>query len=127
MTMLLLMLSGAAGAVSRYMLGLLLTRRLTGKVVPLPALTVNILGSLGLGIFLGLYFKSIPLEGETSLWFLTTGTGFFGAFTTFSTFAVEAVLLLKNKDWMPFLWYTALTIVGSLTAFIFGFLAFSSS
>ncbi|MCY8521547.1 CrcB family protein, partial [Bacillus atrophaeus] len=45
------------------------------------------------------------------------GTGFFGAFTTFSTFSVEAVQLLLEKRVKESLLYTAITLSGCLVTF----------
>lgn len=124
MTIVLLLAAGAAGAVSRYLLGLLFVSRLPASSIPLPMLAVNMLGSFGLGVFLSLYIGVIPMDAYDDIWFTTFGIGFFGAFTTFSTFAVEAVSLIHERKWMPFLWYVSLSIIGSLVAFIFGYLMF---
>jgi fluoride exporter len=125
MTVIWLMFAGAAGAVCRYMLGMFFARKFSKQAIPIPMLLVNVTGSFGLGVFLSLYMQTIPLDAYDNTWFVTAGTGFFGAFTTFSTFAVEAVNLLRSGKRMPFFWYTALSIVGALMAFIFGFLIFS--
>lgn len=124
MTVLYLLTAGAAGAVTRYSIGLMLTGRLPSSSIPLPMLVVNILGAFGLGIFLSLYMGAIPLDAYDDPVFTTIGVGFFGAFTTFSTFAVEAVMLIREKKWMPFLWYTSISIIGSLAAFITAYLMF---
>ncbi|MFC4358238.1 fluoride efflux transporter FluC [Halobium salinum] len=73
-------LGGAAGAVSRYLLGQIVAgRRAT--------LAVNVLGSALLGIVVA---AGPALGGPTTL---AVGTGFCGAFTTFSSFAVGVVEL----------------------------------
>ncbi|SDO34299.1 fluoride efflux transporter CrcB [Alkalicoccus daliensis] len=125
MSILFILFSGAAGAVSRYLAGLFLSKRFPADKKPLPMLLVNILGSFGLGIFLSLRAGTVPLDIYSDPWLITIGTGFFGAFTTFSTFSVEAVTLFQQKKWMFFLWYVSLSIIGSLAAFIFGFILFS--
>jgi CrcB protein len=51
-------------------------------------LIVNVLGSLLLGLFAGLSGNAYAL----------LGVGFCGAFTTYSTFAVEAVTLRARSD-----------------------------
>jgi CrcB protein len=73
---------GATGALARYAVGEALERR------ALDTLVVNVLGSLLLGVVLG-----APLGGTVRL---AAGAGFCGAFTTFSSFAVETVRLAEE-------------------------------
>lgn len=75
---------GAAGALCRYGVGLAVERR------TVDTLLVNVLGSFALGVVLGLGAE------ETTL--LAVGVGFCGAFTTFSSFAVETVRLAEDGD-----------------------------
>ena len=75
MTVLLVAVGAVVGAPAR----LLVSRALPG---PKGTLVVNVLGSLLLGILVG------TTSGSS---YAVLGTGFCGAFTTFSTFAVEAV------------------------------------
>jgi CrcB protein len=73
---------GVAGTVARHALG---ERVETGTV---GTLAVNVIGSFALGALVAL-----P-AGESTL--LVAGTGFCGAFTTFSTFAFETVRLYER-------------------------------
>jgi CrcB protein len=75
---------GAAGALARYAVGRRIERGLLGTLV------VNVLGSFLLGIVLTV---DIP-EGPS----MAVSVGFCGAFTTFSSFAVETVLLAEDGD-----------------------------
>lgn len=75
---------GSAGAVARYWVGLTVERR------ALDTLAVNVLGSLLLGVVLGADLG----DGAT----LAAGVGFCGAFTTFSSFAVETVRLADDGE-----------------------------
>lgn len=77
-------LGGVAGALARHLLGERIDAR-TGDT-----LAVNVLGSLALGALL-----AAPV-GESVL--LLAGTGFCGAFTTFSTFAFETVRLFETGE-----------------------------
>ncbi|WP_227874276.1 fluoride efflux transporter CrcB [Tumebacillus algifaecis] len=81
------LLGGALGAPLRYGLGQLIIKRWSGAW-PLPTFLVNVLGSFCMGLLV-----AVTAEG-TLRWFL--GTGVLGAFTTFSTFGVEAVTLWER-------------------------------
>jgi CrcB protein len=62
------------------------------SVFPWGTFTVNVLGSFALGLLLG-----ASLEGETLVRLVAlVGTGFCGAFTTFSTFSYESVVLSED-------------------------------
>lgn len=86
MTVLLVALAGALGAPSRYALERCVrTRRPT--ITPLGTLVVNVSGSLALGIVVGLALAH-GLDPDVRT---VVGTGFLGAYTTFSTYAYETV------------------------------------
>ncbi|WP_216827531.1 fluoride efflux transporter CrcB [Alkalihalobacterium elongatum] len=121
MSVLILGMGGAIGAVSRYLLGLAIMKRKPHPPIPIAMLTVNLLGSMGLGLFFSLAYGTIPLSGayEEPL-FLFLGIGFFGAFTTFSTFSMETIELVRNKHMKKAVVYFILSIVGSIVAFIIG-------
>lgn len=77
---------------------------------PYSTFFVNLLGSFLLGFCIGLNIKGLYLS------FL--GTGFMGAFTTFSTFKLENVKMVKNKSHHLALRYILLTcILGIVLAF----------
>ena len=81
---------GAAGAVCRYGVGVLL--RDAPFSVPAGTLAVNLAGSL----LLGLLLAAAPAWPALSpAWRLALGVGFLGSFTTFSTFGVDTVLLVQ--------------------------------
>jgi len=78
--------AGALGAPSRYALEWWVrTRRPT--ITPLGTLVVNVSGSLALGIVVGLALAH-GLDPDVRT---VVGTGFLGAYTTFSTYAYETV------------------------------------
>ena len=72
-------LGGVLGAVARYLVSERIERGL------LDTFAVNLLGSFLLGVLV-----ATPVDGTAAL---VAGTGFCGAFTTFSTTAVETVEL----------------------------------
>jgi len=97
MTYLSVAVGGALGAVLRYAAtGWLHTW--TGLVFPIGTLTVNVVGSLIIGVVLELTTDRLLLPLETRL-LLTTG--FCGGLTTFSTFSYETLALLQEQQWLP--------------------------
>ncbi|MGI8866958.1 MAG: fluoride efflux transporter CrcB [Rubrobacteraceae bacterium] len=83
-------LGGALGAGGRYLLGGWLQAQL-GSGFPWGTFAVNVLGSLAIGLVLGLSSKG-GLSPTASL-FLATGV--LGGFTTFSTFSYETLQMLS--------------------------------
>ena len=79
--------------------------------IPFGTLSVNLIGSFILGLLIGLIqFSVIQNPHLKSL--LTTGM--MGAFTTFSTFAVESFFLIKNGLIIESLIYISLNVIGSI-------------
>ena len=102
---------GGFGSVLRYILSKYLNSTETG--IPYGTFAANILGSLLIGIILGLAVKNNTLSSNQTL---LLATGFCGGFTTFSTFAYENHVFLKSGDFTSFALYT-------IASFIVGFLA----
>lgn len=73
---------GVCGALARHLVG----ERIEGD--NLDTLTVNVLGSFALGLL-----TATPIDGGIAL---LAGTGFCGAFTTFSSFAFETIRLYET-------------------------------
>ncbi|QQK80011.1 fluoride efflux transporter CrcB [Salicibibacter cibi] len=121
MDIFMLSISGGIGAIARYLLGQVIMGKYPDPPIPVTMLSVNILGALGLGLFYGAYFRSIPMYAYDDLWFLILGIGFFGAFTTFSTFSMEALELLRKKSYRKFVWYVAISLLGSIVMFSAGY------
>ncbi|MCO5971649.1 fluoride efflux transporter CrcB [Actinoallomurus soli] len=89
MTVLLVLLGGALGAPSRYLIDRFVQQRGNG-VLPWGTLTVNLIGCLILGLLTGAA-HDLP-KPVVAL----AGTGFCGALTTFSTFGFETARLLEE-------------------------------
>ena len=86
-------LGGAIGAIARYGVSLACLRMLPS--FPLGTLVVNVLGCFALGLLMAI----VDVRSEfppTARLFL--GVGLLGAFTTFSTFGVETIDLLREKE-----------------------------
>ena len=95
---LLIALSGAAGALSRYGLSLwiaALSARQAWYSFPLATLLINVSGSFALGLVMGLAGRG-ALSAELRL---ALGVGFLGAFTTFSAFSVDLDTLITRGEW----------------------------
>jgi CrcB protein len=84
---LLVLLGGSIGAVCRYGVNLLAVR-LWGSGFPWGTLVVNLAGCLLIGLAFGLAERSSWVTPSVRLFFVT---GFLGALTTFSSFAIETV------------------------------------
>ena len=80
---------GAIGSTCRYLISTYFSR--TSTAFPWPTLMVNLLGSLLIGLLVGLFNKE-ELSPEMKLLLVT---GFCGGFTTFSTFANESYEMMK--------------------------------
>ncbi|MBR9906661.1 MAG: fluoride efflux transporter CrcB [Gammaproteobacteria bacterium] len=104
-------LGGALGASARYGVGLLLIN--FSNLFPFATLIVNIAGSFLLAwLFAAEYAVS---AADQQLW-LFLGVGVLGAFTTFSTFSLDLVLLLQHGDWLKATLYALLNVFGCLGA-----------
>lgn len=94
---------GALGAVARY----LLSRLQPEGSFPWITLFINVAGSVLLAL-LYRHFSTTTVSQELRA-FLTVG--FCGAFTTFSTFSLEAVILLQNGRTGAAAMYVAASVV----------------
>ena len=89
---------GFLGANTRYMVSVSLVNWLSttlGWQSVAGTIFVNVTGSFLLGVFISLTQRIILPENTR----LLVATGFFGAYTTFSTFANESVAMLREGDW----------------------------
>jgi fluoride exporter len=84
-------LAGAFGAVARYCVHTLVQSRVTG-LFPFGTVVVNLSGSFVLGVVTGLAIAH-GLDPDVRA---VVGTGFIGAYTTFSSFSYETVGLLED-------------------------------
>jgi CrcB protein len=110
-------LGGFAGAVSRYALTRLMSTRFP-TAFPYGTLTVNVVGSFALGLLAG-----SNMAQDHKYTYAALGIGFLGAFTTFSTYAVESLHMAQRKQWSMMIIYQLTSYGISIGAAALGFLA----
>jgi CrcB protein len=108
-------LGAAAGAVSRWLLGLALNS--VFPPIPMGTLVANLAGGYCIGICMGLFALSPSVPPE---WRLFIVTGFLGALTTFSSFSAEVVALLQQGRPALAAGAAALHVFGSLAMTFLG-------
>lgn len=87
-------LGAIAGALSRYYITLWVAHRF-GAAFPYGTLLINLTGAWGMGLFTTLLLEhALPLSPEMRL---LIGVGFLGSYTTFSTYELEAMNLLRAR------------------------------
>lgn len=88
---------GALGSVARYLMGSALATQAVqwGVRFPVGTFAVNLVGCLLIGLVAGLADKHALIAADARL-FLVTGV--LGGYTTFSSFGLETVMLLKGGD-----------------------------
>ena len=93
-TMLAIAAGGACGALLRFWVtqG---AHALLGRGFPYGTLIVNVAGSVAIGV---LYVALSERHGIAPEWRSAIATGFLGAFTTFSTFSLDTLLLVHQGD-----------------------------
>lgn len=106
---------GFLGTVLRY--GVQLGLEPASSNFPLAVLMINLAGCF----FLGWFFTITPAKWQISAeWRLLIGTGFTGAFTTFSTFSVDSIHLLQGRQVGLAVSYILLSVVIGLLMSLIG-------
>ena len=95
--------------------------RLFGFGFPYGTFAVNIIGSFLMGLLAG-YFAFRPSVGQHVRLFLTTGI--LGGFTTFSSFSLDAALLIERNAWGLALGYVVGSVAAGLSALFLGLALF---
>jgi CrcB protein len=106
--------AGAAGALTRYAIAVVVGVR----SFPWATLAINLTGSFLLGLLL-----TVGIERE---WSETTivplAVGFLGAYTTYSTFSYETFTLFRADRTTAAVLYIGVSLAGGLTAAALGYL-----
>jgi fluoride exporter len=103
---------GFIGSIARYLVSKL-NLSVSFYSIPVGTLLVNVLGSLVIGLLMGLSERSVIISTEVRLFLMV---GLCGGFTTFSSFTMENLTLLHNGQILQVLVYSASSI-------LFGFIA----
>ncbi|HEX2908823.1 MAG TPA: fluoride efflux transporter CrcB [Phototrophicaceae bacterium] len=99
-TILLIGLGGFIGANVRYWLSGWIAGQFaptTLRHFPLGTLVINVTGSALLAAFIAWTLKRADVTPQVKLFI---ATGFFGGYTTFSTFATESIALIQAGNWI---------------------------
>lgn len=113
---LLVFLGGGLGASCRHLVGVV-TLRQFGPLFPFGTITVNVLGSLAMGLLIGWFVKKGSTSNEIRL---LLATGFLGGFTTFSAFSLDAVTLWERGASFALLVYILGSVLVSIAAVFAG-------
>ncbi|MDA8374224.1 MAG: fluoride efflux transporter CrcB [Actinomycetota bacterium] len=111
-------MGGALGALSRYAISLALP--VTAGQMPWGIFLINISGALALGFLLTLLAEQFPRSRMARP---LVGTGFIGAYTTFSTWMTGVVSLARDGAVAAALAYLVLSMVAGVAAVVIGMAA----
>ena len=92
MNLLVIAIGGAIGSVARYLLSTFLLR-VTGSQFPIGTFAVNVIGCAVFGAMAGAASQRLSLAPEVRLFLFV---GILGGFTTFSSYAFESVVLMRD-------------------------------
>lgn len=98
--------------------------KLFGFGFPLGTLIVNVTGSFAMGLLAGFFAYRAGVPQHVRL-FLTTGI--LGGFTTFSTFSLDAALLIERHSLGLAAGYVVGSVAAGLAALFFGLAVFRSA
>ena len=98
--------------------------RLFGYGFPFGTFIVNVVGSFAMGLLAG-YFIYRPGVPQHMRLFLTTGI--LGGFTTFSSFSLDAALLIERHAYALAAGYVVGSVAAGLSALFFGLAVFRSA
>ena len=112
MNILMVGVGGAGGALSRYIIGLVVARYYRPSF-PLATFVINVSGAFLLGLSMAYFTQSIL--GSSFLGTYLLQIGFLGGYTTFSTFGYETLNLIEDGEWLnSALYFLGSTVLGLL-------------
>ena len=116
MRLILIAVFGAVGTLARYGIQALLQVR-SVDTFPYGTLLVNLSGCFLLGLIGQLTLNRLVISPD---WRTAIAVGFFGGYTTFSSFGWETAKMLEDGKWLPATTYVAASVVVGLLLSIAG-------
>ena len=107
---------GAIGTLARYGLQGLIQVRAAGTF-PYGTLLVNLSGCFLLGLIGQLTLNRLVISPD---WRMAIAVGFFGGYTTFSSFGWETAKMLEDGEWLPATTYVGASVVIGLLLSVAG-------
>jgi CrcB protein len=120
--LLLIFIGGGVGACLRWLLTVAINTH-TNSSFPFGTLVVNLLGCLLIGLLAG-FFEHLRAPTELTLFIIT---GILGGFTTFSSFGLETVRLLRSQHFLSAAIYVVTSNVAGLALAAAGYARTHSS
>ena len=117
--LLMVAIGGAIGAVARQQSNQFIMRIFGGEF-PIGTIFVNIFGSFIMGLLFELFTSKITISYE---WRTLIFTGVLASFTTFSSFALDVVLLAERNEYLSALIYIGGSVFLSIGFLFLGLLA----
>lgn len=115
---LLVAVGGAAGATARFLIAEWSSRHFAASF-PFGTLLVNLIGCLLIGFLYFWLVNRFSLDAALRAFLIV---GFLGAFTTFSAFSIENLIMIEQGRWLAAGIYVTLSVLGCLAASVVGML-----
>ena len=116
MRLILIAVFGAVGTLARYGIQALLQVRSVGTF-PYGTLLVNLSGCFLLGLIGQLTLNRLVISPD---WRVAIAVGFFGGYTTFSSFGWETAKMLEDGEWLRASAYVGASVVAGLLLSVAG-------
>jgi CrcB protein len=107
---LLIALFGAVGTLARYGLQVVMQVR-TGGTFPYGTLLVNLTGCFFLGLIAQFTLNRMVISPD---WRVAIAVGFFGGYTTFSSFGWETAKMMEHGEWVRASVYVGASVIAGL-------------
>ena len=106
----LIALFGAVGTLARYALQGVIQQR-SGGIFPWGTLAVNLTGCFFLGLIAQFTLNRLVISPD---WRVAIAVGFFGGYTTFSSFGWETAKMMESGEWARASAYVGASVVAGL-------------